>query len=88
MNVSGDHLEVLTSGANESVPVKFGDLKRCRGAGVFVPGPVKLLSRCVEKIQVHTARPYSPQHQRPRRQGMFRVNNSVRSFSVRRSFRG
>ena len=64
MNVSGDHLEVLTSGAKESVPVDFGDVKRCRGAGVFVPGPVKLLSRCAEKIQVHAARPYSPQHQR------------------------
>jgi hypothetical protein len=43
-------IEVQQSGVMRPVRVPLSDVHRCRGAGVFVPGPPKRKRRCEEKI--------------------------------------
>jgi hypothetical protein len=43
-------LVVQAAGKSEMDEAEFTLVKRCRGAGVFVPGPLKLEQRCRDKI--------------------------------------
>ena len=43
-------LVVQPAGMSEMVEVQLSSVKRCRGAGVLVPGPLKLDKRCRDKI--------------------------------------
>merc|ERR1719399_1621570 len=52
VDASAKELEMQLSGKSEPVHVEMSQVKRCRGAGVFIPGPLKTLIRSVEKIQM------------------------------------
>ena len=51
MSVSHDHVVVQPAGMREATQIDVTDCRRSRGAGVFVPGPQKLMQRCNEKIR-------------------------------------
>ena len=52
---------VQPAGQSEPVEVERSALKRCRGAGVVVPGPLKLVQRCRDKIAVdYEKEPWPP----------------------------
>jgi hypothetical protein len=46
----GGTVEVQPSGTDERISVSKSSLRQCRGAGVLVPGPLKLEQRCRDKI--------------------------------------
>merc|ERR1719352_1368347 len=50
VDANAKEVEVQLSGKAEPVHVEMSEVKRCRGAGVFVPGPLKSWSRSEEKI--------------------------------------
>merc|ERR1719238_1977098 len=43
-------VEVQPSGTDERISVSKSSLRQCRGAGVLIPGPLKLEQRCRDKI--------------------------------------
>ena len=45
-------LVVQPAGMSEMVEVQLSSVKRCRGAGVLVPGLLKLDQRCRDKIVI------------------------------------
>merc|ERR1719352_1674108 len=51
VDATAKELEVQLSGNAKPVHVEMSEVKRCRGAGVFVPGPLKTRIRSEEKIQ-------------------------------------
>merc|ERR1719443_818206 len=52
---------VQPAGQSEPVEVERSALKRSRGAGVVVPGPLKLVQRCRDKIAVdYEKEPWPP----------------------------
>lgn len=48
--VNEDSFTVQPAGMLEVVEVDWTEVKRCRGAGVLIPGPVKQVQRCHDKI--------------------------------------
>jgi hypothetical protein len=49
-DVAQDSLEVQVAGLEGRTRIATTEARRCRGAGVFVPGPVKREQRCLAKI--------------------------------------
>jgi hypothetical protein len=50
-----EQVEVMLSGMSESKLVDVTELRRIRGAPVLVPGPMKLMQRCLDKIDADYA---------------------------------
>ena len=50
-----EQVEVMLSGVSESKFVDVTELRRIRGAPVLVPGPMKLMQRCQDKIDADYA---------------------------------